>query len=169
MNDQYHLLHEAVGEYASHSAARFHMPGHKGRAEHIRAGMDVTELPGTDDLLDPGGPALRSMELASRLFGAGYSLISCGGATLCVQAAVCALKKLSGWGTMLLCGRSSHRSIVNALILCGLDVGWLTGDGVEMRGQIDGYVQKYGAENIAGVDFSVNGTCLQTEIPGTGL
>ena len=46
----------------------FHMPGHKGRLDPL----DVTELPGLDDLYAPEGMLKEALERAAKRYGSDH-------------------------------------------------------------------------------------------------
>ena len=58
-------IYEAVKAYADLKTARFHMPGHKGMLNEL----DVTEVPGTDNLHSPAGAILESETLCAKALG----------------------------------------------------------------------------------------------------
>ena len=115
--------HMAVGR------APFHTPGHKGRAAPLRPllegsgplGWDLTELPDTGSLYD-GHDAIEAAEaLAAAAFGAGRTLFSAGGCTLCIQT----MLLLGGApGGKVLMARNAHRSAVHTAALLGLEPVW---------------------------------------------
>lgn len=117
--------------YKNNKTARFHMPGHKGRAPDgcdFLAPVypfDITELDCTDNLYDPApdGPVERSERLASELFHTSHTVFSAGGATAAIFAAIilccCGVKQ-----PRVLCDRRAHRSVINALAVCGASPVW---------------------------------------------
>ncbi len=129
MTDSKTPLHDAVRTYIERDAARFHMPGHKGRGEQEFAGLlpyDITEVEGADSLFHARGPLLELEEAFSGVYGAKRTLLSAGGATLCIQTM---LALACGTGKKLIAGRNLHRSAVNTMVLLGLDPVWIYPDG----------------------------------------
>src|SRR5512133_1236409 len=69
----------ALLAYARSGRQSWHMPGHlAGLAwpawlSSAFASLDLTELPLTDDLNQPAGPAAQAMAKAAECFGAGYT------------------------------------------------------------------------------------------------
>jgi len=126
-------LLDALLKYARSSPSRFHVPGHgggKGAPPDLAAAlggavfsMDVTELPGLDDLNSPSGVIARAQELASRAFGADRSFFLANGTTLGLQALLLAVGQP---GDKLILPRNSHRSIIGGLILAGIEPIFLT-------------------------------------------
>lgn len=113
------LLHALSGEQLG-----FHMPGHLGgrgwssRELAVLGRLDTTELPHTDNLAEPSGMLKDALLRAAGVFGAGrthYLLNgSTGGILAMVRAAV-------GRGETLLVGRDSHRSVLSAIQLSGVE------------------------------------------------
>ncbi len=117
-------LVDALLRNASAGRVSFHMPGHSdGRAfpdgfASALASFDTTELPWTDDLNHPAGPAREAMDLAAAAFGAGWTRFATCGATCALLAAVAALCPR---GSRVLVLRPCHRSVAAAVALLGLD------------------------------------------------
>jgi len=126
-------LHDIFSAYAASSAARFHMPGHKGRGGFFELSScdDLTELPFTDNLNDPspGGPIRELEARVARCVarGGAGALISCSGTTLLVQTVIAHMAMIWPAGEKyLLCGRTCHYSVINAMALCGVEPLWVT-------------------------------------------
>ncbi|NLG37330.1 MAG: hypothetical protein GX549_04890 [Clostridiales bacterium] len=99
--------------YSQGDPARFHMPGHKGRAEPLPMTLDVTELHDTDSLYE-GGPAVqRARALAAAACGANETWLLVGGATAGIHAMIAYAQ-----GPVAV-SRCAHRSVYAA--------GWLMG------------------------------------------
>jgi arginine decarboxylase len=118
-------LVDAINAQAAAEIASFHTPGHKGQTpfENTKEAwrLDVTELPGLDDLSRPKGVLLELQNMAADLYGAACSFISLNGASGAIMAGLlaCATR-----GTHVLLPRNTHRSAVNALVLSGLQPVW---------------------------------------------
>jgi arginine/lysine/ornithine decarboxylase len=101
-----------------------HMPGHKENAAlapylaDLSAGLDITELPGFDDLHAPEGILAESMARASALFGSGESLYQVNGST---GALLAAIRGATRRGDRVLTARNCHKAVYHALELCGLE------------------------------------------------
>lgn len=107
------------------SRASFHTPGHKSRlafpGKSDVFALDVTELPGLDDLSYPSG-MIRDLELRlAALYRVSASLISLNGASAGLMAAILCLSRR---GQYVLVPRNAHRSIIHGLVLAGLNVKW---------------------------------------------
>ena len=118
-------LYRKLKAYAESDYYGFHMPGHKrNRALMGEAGeafpwdRDITEIEGFDDLHHPEGILREMQERAARLFGAGESLLSVGGSTAGILAALLGAFPRS---SKVLVGRYCHRSVFHALELGGLE------------------------------------------------
>jgi arginine decarboxylase len=136
-------LYKAVAAYVKEAPARFHTPGHKGSVTAPcgflgeMLSYDVTELPGTDSLFDASGAIMEAEKRADSAFGMGQTLLSAGGATLCIQAM---LRLVSAQGKRrVVMARNIHKSAVNAMALLGLEPVWVWPRGFEgssLPGQI---------------------------------
>lgn len=118
-------LFSAVEEYMKRDMARFHMPGHKGRGEGIFSKIspyDVTEVPGLDSLFHADGPILKLEQELARIWNARHTLLSAGGATLCIQTM---LALACPPGSKLICSRNIHRSALNTMALLDLHPLWV--------------------------------------------
>lgn len=121
-------LHDALEAYLERDAARFHMPGHKGQGNGIFSAIlpyDITEVEGADSLFADHGPLLELEEAFAEIYGAKRSLLSAGGATLCIQTM---LALACGTGKKLIAGRNLHRSAVNTMALLDLEPVWIYPD-----------------------------------------
>jgi arginine decarboxylase len=122
-------LYRAALGYIDKSPVRLHTPGHKANENSPCAFMgaalrfDLTELPETDSLFTASGAIREAEELAADYFGTSLSLMSAGGATLCIQAML-RLASCGGGGKIIM-ARNSHLSAVNALALLGLEPVWV--------------------------------------------
>lgn len=111
-------LRKAVDAYTAAGRARFHMPGHKGTGG---LSDDITEVEGCDSLYEAAGPILRLEKEMACFYGAGASLLSAGGATLCIQG----MLALCGAGAKVIAGRGLHRSALNAMVLLDQEPVWV--------------------------------------------
>ena len=100
-----------------------HMPGHKeaaGLAPYLAAlgaELDITELPGFDDLHDAEGILKESMDRAARLWHSRRSLFQVNGSTGALLAAIRAATRR---GDTIVMARHCHKAIYHAVELCGL-------------------------------------------------
>ena len=100
----------------------FHMPGHKRNKKFMDltsiADMDITEIDGFDDLHHAQGIIRAAQERAAALTGAQRTWFLVNGSTCGLLAAVSACTR---WGGRILAARNCHKSVYNAIELCGLN------------------------------------------------
>jgi len=150
-------LNDIIGEYANKNPVRFHMPGHKGKIYT----HDVTELFFTDNLYNPSSEINLIYELENRISKCFfdnpniYSLISCSGATLCIQTSILALIKLKqiknkSKDLYIICDRMSHISFINVISLLNITPLWIYPD-EDFAEKINYFAQDKNFQNIIGV------------------
>ncbi|HSH36936.1 aminotransferase class I/II-fold pyridoxal phosphate-dependent enzyme [Schnuerera sp.] len=105
----------------------FHTPGHKGKNtliswEDFIPQIDITEIPGMDNLHDPKGIIKESQALAAKTFGAKETIYSINGTTGGIYIA---LGGITNPGDKILIQRDSHKSIYNGAILNRLDIEYI--------------------------------------------
>lgn len=132
-------IYDFLLQYARRGDLRFHMPGHKGKGFGGLLGtaypLDITEICGADSLYEANGIIAQAEQNAAHLFGAGATVFSAGGATLCIQAMLAQMKRE---GRGILAGRGAHRTFLNACILLDLPITWLyPPDDRLLSGQVD--------------------------------
>jgi arginine/lysine/ornithine decarboxylase len=115
-----------------------HMPGHKGQAAFGPEAFDITEIEGADDLYPARGIIRESEANAAVLFGAGRTLYSAEGSSLCIRAMLyLAALTAGGKGVpqRLLAGRNAHKTLMTAAALLDLEIDWLLpGKGGDLLG-----------------------------------
>lgn len=115
-------IYSALKSYMAENNLRLHMPGHSGgkgfKAEELRAvaAMDLSEVPGLDDLHLPLQAIKSARSLLADAFGAGQSLFLVNGATSGIHALFLSL--LPG-GTKVIVPRNAHRSFYGGMVLSG--------------------------------------------------
>ncbi|KNZ69176.1 Orn/Lys/Arg decarboxylase major region [Thermincola ferriacetica] len=122
----------ALEFYRKARYSSFHMPGHKSgegidrRLASITGRgfykIDLTELPGLDDLHAPQECIKEAQELAAAAFGAGQTFFSVNGTSCGIQAAIMACCKE---GDAIVLPRNAHRSALAGLILSGARPVWV--------------------------------------------
>lgn len=118
-------MREMMEAYLKKDLSRLHMPGHKGRLGYPLADAaryDLTEAGGLDSLYESAGGIRETEEAYARLYGAHTTLLSAGGATLCIQAM---LALAAQRGDTIIASRRLHVSAVNAMALLRLRPVWL--------------------------------------------
>jgi len=113
-------LVEAVMQHARQNITPFHMPGHKGGRgfpeEFLNnlAVIDVTEIPGMDNLHQPAGVIAQAQQMASAAYRSHRSFFLVNGSTSGIHAMIMAVCKP---GDRLLVPRNSHKSVWSALVM----------------------------------------------------
>ncbi|HZJ84117.1 MAG TPA: aminotransferase class I/II-fold pyridoxal phosphate-dependent enzyme [Syntrophomonadaceae bacterium] len=124
-------IYSSLINYVSENNIRLHMPGHIGKVENLVeelqsvAALDITEVPGIDDLHLPDGAIKKGLHLLAKAYGANESLFLVNGASSGVQAIFLALATA---GQRILIPRNSHRSFYTGFVLSGLWPEYLSGE-----------------------------------------
>ncbi|CAG7656258.1 aminotransferase class I/II-fold pyridoxal phosphate-dependent enzyme [Paenibacillus allorhizosphaerae] len=125
-------LFERLKAHHDADVVSFHVPGHKsgskgyGEAEryyHHLLKIDLTEIPGLDDLHHPEEAIDEAQKLAAECFGAEQTWFLVGGSTsgnLAMIMAVCRR------GDVLLVQRDAHKSVLHGLMLAGARAVFVT-------------------------------------------
>ena len=116
-----------VRDYCNSVAIRLHMPGHKGFGELGCEALDITEVPGADDLACPEGVILESEENTTELFCSRHSFYCTGGSSQCVKAMLhlAYIFRPEGATNRILAARNAHKSFLHGCALLGLEPRWL--------------------------------------------
>ena len=118
-------LYEALEKFRRQRVVPFDVPGHKrgrGNPELVEllgekcVGMDVNSMKPLDNLCHPVSVILEAEALAADAFGAENAFFMVGGTTSSVQSMVLSACKA---GDKIILPRNVHRSVLNALVLCG--------------------------------------------------
>ncbi|MPM39041.1 Arginine decarboxylase [bioreactor metagenome] len=129
------MLYEALRDYARRDVCPMHMPGHKRNTgllgEDFPYQLDITEIPGFDQLYRSKGILLEAARAAGRLYGSRRSFLLVNGSTVGLLAAV---RALAGRGGKLIMGRNCHRSVYHAAELCALETVYLWPEADEATG-----------------------------------
>lgn len=116
-------IHSFLKSYAEENPVRCHMPGGKD------CPFDITEIEGADSLFESSGIIKQSEENASRLFGSGETLYSCGGSTLSIQTMLAAAKAMFPEKTRIAASEYCHKSLVSACVLLNLKIDRIKSEG----------------------------------------
>lgn len=118
-------IQEALEHFARMRVVPFDVPGHKrgkGNPELTAflgercMSLDVNSMKPLDNLCHPVSVIRDAEQLAAQAFGAAQAFFMVGGTTSAVQSMIlCACKA----GDEIILPRNVHRSVINALILCG--------------------------------------------------
>ncbi|MBR3611502.1 MAG: aminotransferase class V-fold PLP-dependent enzyme [Oscillospiraceae bacterium] len=116
-------LEKALDDYIGKDFSRFHMPGHKGAEgfpDYYK--YDITEVEGTDSLFESSGAIAETETRFAKIYGAGASLLSAGGSTLCIEAM---LASSLNPGDKIIIARNCHASAVNTMALLDIYPIWI--------------------------------------------
>jgi len=118
-------LFEAVQRYLAEGIIPFHVPGHKqGRGlpeltaclgSQVLA-MDLTCLPGLDNIFNPHEALAEAQELAAEAYGADHAYFLVNGTTSGIQAMIMAVCQP---GDKIIIPRNAHKSALGGLIMSG--------------------------------------------------
>lgn len=118
-------IYEALESFRQMRVVPFDVPGHKrgrGNPELTKflgqqcVGVDVNSMKPLDNLCHPVSVIRDAEDLAADAFGAAHAFLMIGGTTSSVQTMVLTVCKR---GDEIILPRNVHRSVINALVLCG--------------------------------------------------
>ncbi len=116
---------EALEHFRRRRVVPFDVPGHKrgrGNPELVDllgkqcVGLDVNSMKPLDNLGHPVSVIRKAEELTADAFGAAHAFLMVNGTTSSVQTMILAVCKA---GDKILLPRNVHKSVINALVLCG--------------------------------------------------
>ena len=125
MNQRKAPIYEALMRLKSMRIVPFDVPGHKrGRGNEELSDflgskcleVDVNSMKPLDNLCHPTSVIKEAEELAAEAFGASHAFFMVGGTTSAVQSMILSAVKS---GDEIILPRNVHRSVINALVLCG--------------------------------------------------
>lgn len=117
-----------IRQYRAQDMTRMHMPGHKGVPLDGGEPADITEIAGADELYRSRGIIRRSEENAAALFGAGRTVYSAEGSSLCIRAMIylAAMRAAEkGLPNRLLAGRNAHKALISAAAIMDIEIDWI--------------------------------------------
>lgn len=118
-------IYEALEKFRKKRVVPFDVPGHKrgrGNPELVEllgekcVNLDVNSMKPLDNLCHPISVIKEAEELFADAFGAEHAFLMIGGTTSAVQSMVLSVCKV---GDKIILPRNVHKSVINALILCG--------------------------------------------------
>lgn len=118
-------IYEALQQFRQMRVVPFDVPGHKhgrGNPELTQflgeqcVAIDVNSMKPLDNLCHPVSVIREAEMLAAEAFGAAHAFLMVGGTTSSVQSMVLSTCKR---GDKIILPRNVHRSVINALVLCG--------------------------------------------------
>ncbi|MDR2650672.1 MAG: decarboxylase [Clostridiales bacterium] len=116
------MLYDTMIKYLRKDIYPFHMPGHKRNASMMPPdllSLDITEIPGFDNLHNAEGVIRSAQETASAVYGADACLFSVNGSSAGIIAAICTACEICGEHRNLLMARNSHVSAFSGLVFSG--------------------------------------------------
>lgn len=115
------LLSDKLKAYSDSDYYPFHMPGHKRMSLSVGEPslIDITEIPGFDDLHDPKGVILEAEQRAAALWGVNRTFFLINGSTGGILSAVSAAVPK---GAGVLVAENCHKSVYHACFLRDLKV-----------------------------------------------
>ncbi len=125
MNQNRAPIYEALENFRQNRIVPFDVPGHKrgrGNPELTEflgqqcVSVDVNSMKPLDNLCHPVSVIREAEKLAADAFGAAHAFLMVGGTTSSVQSMVLTVCKR---GDEIILPRNVHRSVINALVLCG--------------------------------------------------
>ena len=118
-------VYEALEAFKKKRVVPFDVPGHKrgrGNPELVDllgekcVGIDVNSMKPLDNLGHPISVIREAEELMAEAFGSAHAFLMVNGTTSCVQSMILAVCKA---GDKIILPRNIHKSVINALVLCG--------------------------------------------------
>ena len=118
-------IYEALEKFRKKRVVPFDVPGHKrgrGNPELVEllgekcVSLDVNSMKPLDNLCHPVSVIKEAEELVADAFGAEHAFLMIGGTTSAVQSMVLSVCKAND---KIILPRNVHKSVINALILCG--------------------------------------------------
>ncbi|MBO8169628.1 MAG: aminotransferase class I/II-fold pyridoxal phosphate-dependent enzyme [Thermoanaerobacteraceae bacterium] len=120
-------IFDAIKEYINQGTIPFHVPGHKqgkGLPEFTQfvgqsvMSMDLTCMPGLDNICNPKGSIKEAEELAAEVYQADRAFFLTNGTTSGIQAMIMAVCQP---GDKIILPRNAHKSAIGGLILSGAE------------------------------------------------
>lgn len=118
-------VYEALERFRKRRVVPFDVPGHKrgrGNPELVNllgekcVGLDVNSMKPLDNLGHPVSVIREAEELTAEAFGASHAFLMVNGTTSSVQSMILSVCKA---GDKIILPRNVHKSVINALVLCG--------------------------------------------------
>ncbi len=127
-------VYEALERVRRQRIVPFDVPGHKrgrGNPELVKllgeqcVGIDVNSMKALDNLCHPVSVIYQAEKLAADAFGAAHAFFMVGGTTSSVQSMILTACKT---GDKIILPRNVHKSVINALVLCGAEPVYVNPD-----------------------------------------
>jgi lysine decarboxylase len=120
-------IYDAVRQYIENRIVSFDVPGHKQGKGHKAlidafgkqcVSMDLNSSKPLDNLTHPTGAIRRAEELAAEAFRAEHAFFMLNGTTAAVQNMIF---YCCGKGDKIILPRNVHKSVINAMVICGAE------------------------------------------------
>ena len=127
-------VYEALERFRKQRVVPFDVPGHKrgrGNPELVKllgeqcVSLDVNSMKPLDNLCHPVSVIYDAEQLAADAFGAAHAYFMVGGTTSAVQSMILTACKA---GDKIILPRNVHKSVINALVLCGAEPVYVNPD-----------------------------------------
>ena len=118
------MLYDKLKNYSENGIYPFHMPGHKRNIadKNLPYNIDLTEINGFDNLHDANG-CIKDIEIkAAELYSVNNAFLLINGATGGILATI---RALINFGDKVIISRNCHKSVYNAIELCGLNAEYI--------------------------------------------
>ena len=117
-------MYDELKKYTS-DIQSFHMPGHKnGKLQlmHDLYALDVTEVPGTDDLHHPSGMIKEVQDRIGRIYQSYQSYLLINGSTSGILATLATVARRKG---SVLVSRNCHKAVYNGILINRLEAHYV--------------------------------------------
>lgn len=118
------MLYDKIKEYSDSGVYPFHMPGHKRlfKDDALPYQIDITEIYDFDNLHGATGCIKAVEEKAARIYSVNHVNILINGATGGILSAI---RAMTNYGDKVIVARNCHKSVYNAIELCGLEAEYI--------------------------------------------
>lgn len=122
-------IYDTLQDYLSRNPIRMHVPFHNGIANNAvfpkgLYDLDISEVSGYD-VDGEENPIFQSEKITANFFNVSHSFYLMGGASVGLLASMISLRK---YGKKVILSRNVHKSVLNGVILAGLEPIWLEVD-----------------------------------------
>lgn len=122
-------IYNTLKDYLSKDPIRMHVPFHNGISNNNifpkeLYNLDISEVSGYD-IEGEDNPIFQSEKITANYFGVEHSFYLTGGASIGLVASLISLNK---YGKKVILARNVHKSVINGVILSGLEPIWLEVD-----------------------------------------
>lgn len=118
------MLYNKLNKYSNSGVYPFHMPGHKrvSICDDIPYNLDLTEINDFDNLHNPTGVIKQLEDAAAGAFQVKHAFLLVNGSTCGILSVI---RAFTNYGDKVLLSRNCHKSVYNAIELCGLNPVYL--------------------------------------------